>query len=453
MTTKPLAGGLGRSTFLLCAAALFLSACGNGRDAPLEGQRETLGGEVVAATSVDGVAALTGVQADAPALSLAAAQTNANWTHKGGSATHRIAHPALAATPAPLFSTNIGAGNSRRARITADPVVVGGVVYTLDARSTVAATRVDGTPAWSRDLTPLLENSGHASGGGLAFGNDTLFVTTGFGELLALDPATGGELWVQDLDASGGAAPTYFDGRVYVAARDSMAWVIDAESGRIEWQVSGTPSGSGLVGGPGAAVTDTLAIFPFPSGELVATFRQGGLRRWDAAILGNRTGAAYARITDIAGDPVVAGNRVYAANQGGRMVALDIDSGARAWTANAGSYSPPLVAGGSVFIVSDQNALMRLDASSGATLWSVALPLYTQERERRKKEIFAHRGPVLAGGRLWVASSDDVVRGFDPRTGTQVASLALPGGAASAPVVAGQTMYVVSARGQLHAFR
>uniref|UniRef100_A0AAN0M6J3 Uncharacterized protein n=1 Tax=Yoonia rhodophyticola TaxID=3137370 RepID=A0AAN0M6J3_9RHOB len=33
--------------------------------------------------------------------------------------------------------TAIGEGDSRRARITADPVVAGGVIYTLDARATV----------------------------------------------------------------------------------------------------------------------------------------------------------------------------------------------------------------------------------------------------------------------------------------------------------------------------
>ena len=67
--------------------------------------------------------------------------------------------------------------------------------------------------------------------------------------------------------------------------------------------------------------------------------------------------------------------------------------------------------------------------------------------------IHAHYGPVLAGGRLHVASSDGMLRSFDPASGALVGQAQIPGGAATAPVVAGQTLYVVSRDGQLHAFR
>jgi len=52
-----------------------------------------------------------------------------------------------------------------------------------------------------------------------------------------------------------------------------------------------------------------------------------------------------------------------------------------------------------------------------------------------------------------VASSDGLIRQFDPASGALIGTIALPGGAASAPVVAGQTLYVISKTGQLHAFR
>ena len=38
-------------------------------------------------------------------------------------------------------------------------------------------------------------------------------------------------------------------------------------------------------------------------------------------------------------------------------------------------------------------------------------------------------------------------------SGAEVAQYDLPGGAASAPIVVGGTLYIVSARGALHAFR
>ena len=43
----------------------------------------------------------------------------------------------------------------------------------------------------------------------------------------------------------------------------------------------------------------------------------------------------------------------------------------------------------------------------------------------------AYYGPVLAGGRLWVAGADGLLRAFDPANGAALAELPLPGGAAA----------------------
>ena len=65
----------------------------------------------------------------------------------------------------------------------------------------------------------------------------------------------------------------------------------------------------------------------------------------------------------------------------------------------------------------------------------------------------AHYGPVVAGGQVVVASNDGVIRLFDPRDGSLARSVVAPGGATTAPVVAGSTLYVVSTKGDLLAFR
>jgi outer membrane protein assembly factor BamB len=67
--------------------------------------------------------------------------------------------------------------------------------------------------------------------------------------------------------------------------------------------------------------------------------------------------------------------------------------------------------------------------------------------------VFAHHGPVVAGGRVIVTSGDGMMRSFDPADGTLTGTVEVPGGATTAPVVAGATLYVVSRKGQLLAFR
>lgn len=135
-------------------------------------------------------------------------------------------------------------------------------------------------------------------------------------------------------------------------------------------------------------------------------------------------------------------------------MALDATSGEQLWFANDGALSAVTVAGGSVFAVSDRNELIRLDAATGARIWGTELPYYVRETNlKKRKDIHAHFGPVLAGGKLWVASSDDLLRAFDPTDGSLVQTVDLPGGAATSPVVAGNVLYVVNTKGQLLAFR
>jgi len=431
----------------LFGAVALLAACVE-RELILEGERldlrAPLNGEDVVVEEV------ADISTD---IALPAQVNHTEWTHRNGTATHRIQHPALGRALTSVWSENIGSGDSRKYRITADPVVSAGRVFTLDSQATVTAISTTGVRLWSRDLTPPRDRSKDASGGGLAVDGDTLYVTTGFGELNAIDVATGAEKWVQELDGATTGAPTVRGDLVYVISRDSQGWAINADDGRIAWSVTGTPSPSNMVGGAGPVVDDKIAVFAFGSGELAAVFRQGGVQVWNSSVSGARPGRAYATITDITGDPVIDGDVIYAANQSGRIVAIDTGSGERIWTAKEGAYSPVWPTGGAVFLVSDESKLVRLDAATGAQVWSVDLPYFQNEKPKRLKAVYAHHGPILAGGRLVVASSDGQIRSFDPVTGALISSVEITGGATSNPVVAGGTLYVVSTRGQLHAFR
>jgi outer membrane protein assembly factor BamB len=427
-------------SFLGAGLALaLLSACGE-KDVILPGERFALRDTPVFENTVQPV-------------NLPQAQINADWRDRNGGPSHQINHPALGATLTPLFAVSIGEGDSRRARITAEPVVAGGIVYTVDARATVTATTVDGQPVWSRDLTPSRDRARDASGGAVMVGGGRVYATTGFGEITSLDAVTGDVVWVQDLDAPVNASATLRGELVYVVGRDSTAWALDVNDGRIRWQQSGTPSVANFGGGASPAVAGETVILPFPSGEVIAAYPAGGIRRWTAVVSGDRLGSAAALVTDIAGDPVIMGDRVYVGNFGGRIVALDLKDGSRIWTAGEGALSPVWPVGNAVFLINDVNELVRLDANTGNPVWRIDLPNFTSGRTSRQRSVYAHYGPVLAGGRLIVTSSDGVIRQFDPASGALIGTVDLPGGAASAPVVAGQVLYVVSKSGKLHAFR
>lgn len=425
----------------LLVAAFGLVACAE-QELILEGER----------LDVEGTADADVVNRAEP-LQLAAARRNADWTHLGGNNRHHFPHVALGRSLTPVWNVSIGEGNGRKHRITADPVIGGGRVFTMDSRATVSAFTTAGAGLWSRDLTPASDNSDDASGGGLAIGGGSVFATTGFGELSALSAATGERLWVQKLESAATGAPTYADGVVYVVTRNNIGWALDAGNGRILWQVLGADSRSGVAGGAAPVLADGQVVFPLSSGQLIAAAVGTGNQTWAASVAGERLGRAFSRFSDLTGNPVVAGDVVYAGNHSGRAAAFSAIDGQRVWRANEGALSPVWVSGGSVFLVSDENRLIRLDAQTGETIWAVNLPFFERQRIRRREATVAHYGPVLASGRLILVSNDGLLRQYDPVSGALIGTQDLPRGAARNPAVANGTLYIVTENGQLHAFR
>ena len=444
------AGNVRKSVQMVALAGLVVLTACDQREPILPGERLGIRSLTEAEETS---AAAAGDQIIRP-VKLPATVVNSDWAQGPGSPRYRTDHPALGSDLKLAWSTSIGRGDGRRTRITASPVVAEGRIYTLDGGATVMATSTAGEPLWSRDLTPERDGEKDADGGGLAFDGGRIYVSSGFGHLTALQASSGEVLWTQKLRATGTGTPTVYDGVVYLVAGDTTAWAIEADTGRVRWQIDGLADANNISGGAAPALTDQRAVFAFGTGELQATFRQGGLRIWTSALVGQRAGSALGTIDDVTGDPMFVGDRVYAANGSGRTAAMSLGGGDQIWAAPHGAMGPLWVAGNSVFQVSDESRLMRLDADTGAVIWSRDLPVFEKpNRVRSRSSRFAHHGPVLAGGRLILASSDGLIRAFDPADGAPLGAIDLPHGSTSAPVVAGQTLYVVSTRGVLHAFR
>jgi outer membrane protein assembly factor BamB len=439
-----------RSVCLLALISLALG-CAK-REEILEGQRFDVRTPLdEAIPTEDGSSPETTHENRAVPIRLPKVQNQTAWTHRNGGPDHAASHPALATSLTHLWSASIGGGNDRKHRITSDPIVAGGQVFTLDSRARVTAFSLIGAATWTTDLTPASDRDDEATGGGLAYDGGVLYVTTGFGRLHALDATTGREIWVQRLNAPVTAAPMVYKNLVYVVSRDNKAWAINTKNGRIDWTQASTEADAGLIGGASPAIGGGMVFLPFSSGEVVAAMTRNGLRVWSVAVSGSRRGQARSNIGDITGDPVVTGSRVYAANQSGRTVAIARRDGERLWTANEGAYGPVWPVDNSVFLVSDASQLVRLDARTGEVIWAVDLPLYRREKQHR--DAFAHFGPILAGGRLIVASSDGELRSFDPVNGDLLSSVGIPSGAASQPAIVDGVLYVLSQNGQVHAYR
>ncbi|MEO6895065.1 MAG: PQQ-binding-like beta-propeller repeat protein [Caldimonas sp.] len=250
-------------------------------------------------------------------------------------------------------------------------------------------------------------------GGGLAFDDGHVFVTTVDGEVMSFDAATGSLSWRITLpDSSLNVnAPTASDGLLYVVEGGvSRVFAIDGARGAIVWtkDVEGlflaTPSvtlngvyvssdcqyyrlaartgaeewrqdGNGCMGPLGS-------IVPVANGR--AFFRDFMISApYNAYIdvLDASTGARLKRYTP----PILGGQEPIAAVTAtgaylldrGAMRRFDSSLSTLQWTfAGDGALAtPPLVIGGAVVVGSSSGMLYAVDGETGASIWSALLPV------------------------------------------------------------------------------
>lgn len=441
---------------MLMGALAALSACDQ-REVIFSGERESLYSPDPDVVGERAAAEFARQEAEAEQnrsqpIRLSSQSSLGSWTHVAGSNTHNVPHLAFSNAPQVVFEVPIGQGNGRKHKITAEPIVAEGRVFTMDSQAMVTAHSTGGAALWSADLTPASDRVGEASGGGLAYGAGQVFATTGFGELIAINPASGAIQWRQDLGAPGSGAPTVSGSTVYALNTVNKAVAVNATNGRLVWQTPGTPDKPGVLGSSAPAIAGNTVVTPFSIGSLVGIQANDGEPTWAVQLKQVRRGRAFAQVSDFSGAPVVSGGTIYAGTAAGGLTAVSTN-GQQRWVSQEGAMHPVTVAGGSLFMVGDDIELVRVNASNGERIWGVPLPGYTKENPRRRKAIHPSYGPTLAGGRLWVASGDGYLRAFNPTDGALVSAVELPAGAASRPVIVGGVAYIATEKGTLLALR
>lgn len=429
-------------SFCFAAIAIItLSSCGgntylgSNREAILPGER------IAVRTTAPSEATAAQPSVIARQIYVPSAQSNADWTQLNGNSSRNAGHVALGQKPTLAWRAIAGRGAS--GRVLAGPVVSGGRVFTLDGTSIVTAFDADtGKGLWHIDVTPNGERSADGFGGGLAVEGDTLFMTSGFGNIFAFSVSNGQILWSQSLGAPSRAAPSVYAGRVFAITRDNRIMAFNASTGQLDWEQESLEQAAGILGGGAPAAGDNVVIAPFSSGELGAFSASDGRVLWDDDLSERRRGSRISVFNDVAGDPVIAGGTVYASSQAGRFVANDLKTGDRLWTREIAGNNPPYVVGSTVFIVSNRGKALALDSTTGATIW---------ETDLGSDALWA--GPVLAGGRLIFSAANKRLVGLDPASGNRVEEFILPEGAIAAPAIAGNTLYVLTDAAQLIALR
>jgi outer membrane protein assembly factor BamB len=276
----------------------------------------------------------------------------------------------------------------------ATPTVDGGRVFTLGAAGLLSSwDAASGALLWRNDYSASVQVTGLFCGtsasplvdGGVLIvqvGSDA-----GGGRVLALDPATGDEIWVWRGVGPGYASPVVVEiegQRHVVTLTESSIVGLDAATGGLLWSVPFTDEWH-----------ENIMTPVWTGGHLVVSGpRQGthafAIRRrddgWHAA-----PAWSNARVTMYMSSPVLAAGTLYghSSTRSGQFVALDAATGAVRWASEGreGDHASVLMAGNALLLLTSDAELLvaapdaaafavarQYEVADGAT-WAMPVPL------------------------------------------------------------------------------
>ncbi len=436
-----------------CAGLLavsLLSGCavlGGGddkkKDTPTLGKRTNiLTGE--SGAEVD--PALAGISVIVPAP-----RANTDWAQSGGNAGKSVGHIALGSASTRVWTADVS-GTNKRERLAAAPVVSGGRLFVVDTQAMVHAFDAKtGAKVWSTQIEVQSDGKPSRFGGGASAAGTMVYATNGVGDVVALNAADGSQVWKVRPAGPLRGAPTISNGNVYVMTQDNQIYALSQADGAVQWNEAGTVGLAGIFGVAAPAAAQGTVIAGYSSGELTAYRYENGRNLWNDALARTSISTSVATLSDIDADPVIDRGRVFALGQGGRMAAYELVTGQRIWELNIAGIATPVVSGEWVFVLTDDAKLLCIARPTGKVRWISQLAAY--RNEEKKKNPINWNGPVLAGNRLIVASTEGDLVSVSLEEGSSAALFDLKQGVSLPPIVADGMLYILDNSGRISAFR
>ena len=383
-------------------------------------------------------------------VTVPAAAPMPTWPQPGGSAGHVGSNIAVAGF-GPAWRSEIGEGGGYRQKVTAQPIVIPGRVVTMDSDGLVRAFDIEGGRRQWRTDTQGEDDRSTNVGGGLSYADGIVYATTGRAELLALDAGTGAIKWRKALGSPARSSATVADGRLLVLTLDDRVQAFTAGTGEKQWTYQAATAATTLFGQAAPAVADGIAVCAFGSGDLVALRADSGALAWSDSLASARGRSSLVDLSGIRALPVIDGGRVYAIGGGGLLVELDVRSGRRLWEREVGGIQTPWLAGDWLYVQTLDQTLAAINRQDGRVRWLLDLPRF-DDMEKKRDPLY-WMGPVMAGGKLILAGSNETAVSVDPVTGKQIGQIQLSDAVAVPPVAAAGTLLIVTDDGTLQAFR
>jgi len=262
-----------------------------------------------------------------------------------------------------LWSRDVGSGTDEQL-LNLEPIVASGVLYVADADGRVLALdSATGRNLWSVDLDLPVS-------GGPGVGEGLVLVGTSDGEIVALGERDGALRWSAQLSSEILSVPRASNGVVVVRTNDGKLFGLEATNGNERWRYEREVPVLTLRGTGSPVVRGGAAYLGMSGGRLVALRIDNGGLLWDASITVPSGRSELERLADIDGDPLVFGGGVFVATYQGEVAAAEQRSGRIAWRRKLSAYSAMATDGRQLYVSDADGVVWALDVRSGTAVWS-----------------------------------------------------------------------------------
>ncbi|HSW93121.1 MAG TPA: outer membrane protein assembly factor BamB [Gammaproteobacteria bacterium] len=334
-----------------------------------------------------------------------------------------------------LWYTSTSAGSTGESlRLT--PAISGNSIFTASSNGVVAANDL----ATGKSLWKI--NTGGDISGGVSAADGQVYVGTRDGDLFALDQTNGKILWKTHSSSEILAAPAATDSIVLAKSIDGCITAFSTIDGHLLWKSQQTEPSLILRGSSAPQLTRSSAVVGFENGDLLKFGLRHGDIQWQKSIAEPQGIFAVQRMIDMDANPVIHGNRVYAATYQGRIAALDLSSGNEIWSHDMSSYTGMATDGSKVYVSDAESHISTFNAANGTLLW-------------QQNKLYARviTGPALIHGYLVVGDAEGYLHWMNTQNGRFVARVRVnKSGMAASPIVNNDILYVYTKDGHLAAY-
>lgn len=250
---------------------------------------------------------------------------------------------------------------------------------------------------------------------GVGVGENVIALADDKGHLLVHDGG-GRQLWKADVAGEIVAPPVVAQGTVLVRTSDGRLLAYNRLDGKRKWVFQRPTPALTLRTNANLVINRGVAYLGIPGGKMLAIEIDSGKPVWESTLSQPRGSTELERIADVAGNPVIDDARVCAAVYQGRTGCLETLSGNVGWSREIGSSGGVALDAKHLFVADSEGNVHALDKLTGASVW--------KQDKLAKRDLGS---PVVVSNYILVSDNEGLVHALSSDKGELVGRFSTDG--------------------------